>query len=125
MIDVPDVVAGGALDHSLLATDATLQLVSKGKLELTSTGKRVSGIAAVQQAMNILARERAGYAIDLGVNEANIGIFGPRTEAALKTLQADLSLPQTGALDAPTLRAQVKRILQACRVLFQDSVDGS
>lgn len=113
VIDVPDVVAGRALDHSLLATDATLQLVSKGKLELTSTGKRVSGIAAVQQAMNILAREREGYAIDLGVNEANIGIFGPRTEAALKTLQADLSLPQTGALDAATLLGMDELLVKA------------
>lgn len=113
VIDVPDVVAGGKLDHSLLATDATLQLVSKGKLELTSTGKRVSGIAAVQQAMNILARERPGYAIDLGVNEANIGIFGPRTEAALKTLQADLSLPQTGALDAATLLGMDELLVKA------------
>src|ERR1044072_2079543 len=73
VIDVPDVVAGGALRHSLLATDATLQKVSEEKLELTRTGTRVSGIPPVQHAMNILARDRAGYAIDLGVNEANIG----------------------------------------------------
>lgn len=103
VIDPPDVVAGGVLRHSLLATDATLQMVSEGKLELTRTGTRVSGIAAVQQAMNILAREREAYAIDLGVNEANIGIFGPRTETALQALQGDLSLPQTGVLNAATL----------------------
>lgn len=124
VIDVPDVVAGGALDHSLLATDATLQLVSKGKLELTSTGKRVSGIAAVQQAMNILAREREGYAIDLGVNEANIGIFGPRTEAALKTLQADLSLPQTGALDAATLLGMDELLVKASEKIVPEDTSA-
>ncbi len=102
-IDLPDVVAGGSLRHSLLANDATLQLVSENRLQLTRTGTRVSGIAAVQQAMNILAREREHYAIDLGINEANSGIFGPRTETALKALQADLALEQTGVLDAPTL----------------------
>src|SRR6185369_16922931 len=124
VIDVPDVVAGGALDHSLLATDATLQLVSKGKLELTSTGKRVSGIAAVQQAMNILAREREGYAIDLGVNEANIGIFGPRTEAALKKLQADLSLPQTGALDAATLLGMDELLVKASEKIVPEDTSA-
>jgi peptidoglycan hydrolase-like protein with peptidoglycan-binding domain len=103
IIDPPDVGSGGALRHSLLATDATLQQVSEGKLELSHTGKRVSGIAAVQHAMNILAREHADYAIDLGVNEANIGIFGPRTETALKALQEDLALPPTGVLNAATL----------------------
>ena len=124
VIDVPVVVAGGALDHSLLATDATLQLVSKGKLELTSTGKRVSGIAAVQQAMNILAREREGYAIDLGVNEANIGIFGPRTEAALKKLQADLSLPQTGALDAATLLGMDELLVKASEKIVPEDTSA-
>lgn len=104
IVDVPNVVAGDLLRHSLLATDATLQLVAAGKLQLVRTGKRVSGIAAVQQAMNILARERERYFIDLGVNEANSGIFGPRTETALEALQADLGLPQTGVVDAATLR---------------------
>ena len=113
VIDVPEVVAGGALKHSLLANDATLQLVAKGKLELTKTGKRVSGISAVQQAMNILAREHEAYAIDLGVNEANIGVFGPRTEAALEALQADLSLPQTGELDAATLLGMDNLLMKA------------
>jgi len=113
VIDPIEVVAGGALHHSLLATDATLQLVSKGKLELTRTGMRVSGISAVQQAMNILAREHEAYAIDLGVNEASIGIFGPRTETALEALQADLSLPQTGALDAATLLAMDELLVKA------------
>ena len=121
VIDVPEVVAGGALHHPLLATDATLQLVSEGKLELTRTGKRVSGISAVQQAMNILAREREAYAIDLGVNEANIGIFGPRTETALQALQADLSLPQTGALDAATLLGMDELLVKASENVEVDS----
>jgi peptidoglycan hydrolase-like protein with peptidoglycan-binding domain len=38
--------------------------------------------------------------IDLGVNQAQSGIFGAKTEHALKALQADLNLPQTGVLDA-------------------------
>jgi len=112
-IDLPDVVTGGSLRHSLLANDATLQLVSENKLQLTRTGTRVSGVAAVQQAMNILAREHPNYAIDLGLNEANSGIFGPRTETALKALQADLTLPQTGVLDAPTLYGLDELLMQA------------
>ena len=125
VIDVPDVVSGGALRHSLLASDATLQLVSQGKLELTKTGKRVSGIGAVQHAMNILAREREGYAIDLGVNEANIGIFGPRTETALKALQADLSLPQTGVLNAATLLGLDDLLVKAAENVDHDADTGA
>ena len=112
-IDLPDVVSGTSLRHSLLANDATLQLVSENKLQLTRTGTRVSGIAAVQQAMNILARDYPAYAIDLGVNEANSGIFGPRTETALAALQTDLQLAPTGVLDAPTLHGLDELLMKA------------
>jgi len=104
VLDPVDLPGDGLLSHPLLANDATLQLVAASKLQLNPTGKLVSGIASVQQAMNILARKHEEYAIDLGVNEANSGVFGPRTERALKELQKDLTLPQTGVLDAVTLR---------------------
>lgn len=97
------VVAASSLHHSLLANDSTLQLVARGALKLTRTGRAVSGIGSVQQGMNVLAQTRPRYAIDLGPNEANSGIFGPNTERALKALQADLRLPETGELDAATL----------------------
>ena len=103
VIDAPDVAGESVLTHTLLASDPTLQLVVAGKLQLSRINKRISGIASVQQAMNILARNHEEYAIDLGINEANAGIFGPRTEGALQSLQADLGLPQTGVLDARTL----------------------
>lgn len=104
VIDTGGTAAGDSLHHSLLATDATLQLVAAGSLQLSRTGTTVSGIAPVQQAMNILGRKRPKYLIDLGVNQAQSGIFGPKTENALKALQADLNLPQTGSLDATTLK---------------------
>jgi peptidoglycan hydrolase-like protein with peptidoglycan-binding domain len=113
VIDVPDVAVGNSLRHSLLATDPTLQLVAAGKLVLSRTGKMVSGIAPVQQAMNILARERETYAIDLGPNEANSGVFGPRTDTALKALQADLGLPETGEVNAFTLAGLDGLLVQA------------
>jgi peptidoglycan hydrolase-like protein with peptidoglycan-binding domain len=113
VIDAPDIAVESVLNHSLLASDPTLQLVVAGKLQLSRTGKRVSGIAAVQQAMNILARKHPEYAIDLGVNEANSGVFGPLTESALQALQADLTLPATGVLDARTLIGLDKLLMQA------------
>lgn len=102
---VTDGVAAGVLRHPLLADQPTLQLVVKGELKLRRTGRAMSGIGSVQQAMNVLARERERYRIDLGPNEANSGIFGQRTEGALKALQADTGLPQSGVLDAATLLA--------------------
>lgn len=104
VIDVIDTSAGDSLQHSLLATDATLQLVIAGKLQLSRTGTTVSGIGPVQQALNILGRKHPAYAIDLGVNQAQSGIFGQKTENALKALQADLNLSPTGSLDAATLK---------------------
>jgi hypothetical protein len=104
VIDSVDPAAGDSLHHSLLATDPTLQLVIAGKLHLSRTGTTVSGIAPVQQAMKILGRKRPTYVIDLGVNQTQSGIFGLKTENALKALQADLNLPQTGSLDAATLK---------------------
>jgi len=102
-----------SLRHPLLANDHTLQLVAAGKLQLSRTDKLVSGIASVQQAMNILARQHAEYFIDLGVNEANSGVFGPKTERALKELQQDLTLPQTGVLDVATLQGLDELLLAA------------
>ena len=99
------VVAAPALRHPLLADQPTLQLVVRGELKLQNIGKAVSGIGSVQQGMNILAREHALYAIDLGPNEANSGIFGNKTEKALKALQGDSGLPATGVLDSATLLA--------------------
>jgi peptidoglycan hydrolase-like protein with peptidoglycan-binding domain len=101
-----------ALHHPLLAAQPTLQLVAAGKLKLTRTGKAVSGIGAVQQAMNILARNAPAYHIDLGPNEANSGIFGPKTEQALKALQSDSNLPKSGVLDADTLLVLDKRLIE-------------
>jgi Putative peptidoglycan binding domain len=118
VIDPPDVAAGNSLEHSLLAKDATLQRVAQGKLNLSRTGKTVSGIAPVQQAMNILAGEHEEYAIDLGANQKHSGVFGPRTEAALKALQADLALAETGELDAATLKG-----LDELLVKFSDKVE--
>jgi peptidoglycan hydrolase-like protein with peptidoglycan-binding domain len=113
VIDALDVATESSLRHSLLANDPTLQLVAAGKLQLSHTGKLVSGIATVQQAMNILARKHEEYAIDLGVNEASSGVFGPRTERALKELQKNLGLTQTGVLDSPTLSGLDELLLKA------------
>ncbi|HEY2961376.1 MAG TPA: peptidoglycan-binding domain-containing protein [Pyrinomonadaceae bacterium] len=113
VIDALETTITTVLSHSLLANDPTLQLVAAGKLELSRTNKLVSGIATVQQAMNILARKHEEYAINLGPNEANSGVFGPQTERALKALQKDLLLPETGVLDASTLKGLDELLMKA------------
>jgi Putative peptidoglycan binding domain/CHAP domain len=121
VLDPVEIPADGLLSHPLLANDHTLQLVAAGKLQLSRTGKLVSGIASVQQAMNILARKHEEYAIDLGINEANSGVFGPKTERALKELQKDLTLPETGVLDAVTLRGLDQLLVAASAEVEPDN----
>src|SRR5690349_12944689 len=120
VIDALDVPAESSLSHALLANDPTLQLVAASKLQLSRTGKLVSGIASVQQAMNILAPQHPAYTINLGVNDANSGIFGPGTERALQALQSDLGLEQTGVLDAATLSGLDGLLVRAAA---EDAVD--
>jgi hypothetical protein len=121
VVDPVEPPSESSLNHPLLANDHTLQRVAAGELQLSRTGKLVSGVASVQQAMNILARNHTEYAIDLGVNEANSGVFGPRTERALKELQKDLSLPETGVLNAVTLRGLDQLLVEASSLAESDS----
>jgi hypothetical protein len=124
VVDPDTAPAETSLRHSLLANDSALRLVAAGTLTLARTGNLVSGIASVQQAMNILAHDHGEYAIDLGPNEANAGIFGPRTEKVLKALQNDLNLPGTGELDAATLAGLDELLMKAAENVTPDSDTG-
>ncbi|MFO1304325.1 MAG: peptidoglycan-binding domain-containing protein [Burkholderiales bacterium] len=91
-------VAGGVIGHE--GTDA------KGRVDMSDrrtasdarTSTAMNGDTTVMNAQNALNSQ--GY--DTGRAD---GVMGPNTRSALMKFQADHNLPQTGALDTPTLNA--------------------
>lgn len=86
-------VAGGVIGHE--GTDA------RGRVNTTdsrTSSPTMASDATVMGAQNALNNK--GY--DAGRAD---GVMGPNTRAAITKFQADRNLPQTGALDGPTLTA--------------------
>jgi peptidoglycan hydrolase-like protein with peptidoglycan-binding domain len=80
-------------------------LVAGGFLPLHSEARSAtSGRAQVwdQELMRDVQRQLKGLGFDPGSTD---GTFGPQTEAALRAYQQAYRLPQTGRLDAATLRS--------------------
>ena len=84
-------VAGGVIGHQ--GTDA------QGRV--TSTDKKTSSMPSDSTVLNAQTTLNSrGY--DAGPAD---GVMGPATRSAIMKFQADNKLPQTGALDGPTLTA--------------------
>jgi Putative peptidoglycan binding domain len=90
------------LRSNFLKNDPALQKVARGELTLVATGGTVTGIGAVQDALNSLASSHPELTINLGGNR---GFFGPRTKTAIVALQQLHHLPETGKVDSTTLLA--------------------
>ncbi|GIW72206.1 MAG: hypothetical protein KatS3mg102_1748 [Planctomycetota bacterium] len=90
--------AGPAL-HGPLAGEPTLARVAAGELTLAS-GSRGPAVRILQEQLNALGMD-AGRAD---------GWYGNRTAGAVRRLQAAAGLPQTGVLDAATVRALDARL---------------
>lgn len=88
-------VAGGVIGHE--GTDANGRVDTRDA-PAGSTATAMNGDANVMKAQNALNSQ--GY--DAGRAD---GVMGPNTRAAIAKFQADRNLPQTGALDAPTMNA--------------------
>ena len=92
-------VAGGVIGHE--GTD------SKGRVD-TSDKRTTSDARGTSTAMNgdttVINAQNALNSQGYDVGRAD-GVMGPNTKSALMRFQADHNLPQTGALDAPTLNA--------------------
>jgi hypothetical protein len=96
----PSGAAGEAqpLRSAELGGDATLAAVAAGRQSLAS-GARGPAVKKLQEALVF-----AGWG--LGAD----GAFGPKTESGLKGFQKSAGLPETGRLDAATLRALDARL---------------
>jgi len=84
-------VAGGVIGHQ--GTDANGRVTSTDKK--TSSLPSDNSVANAQTTLN-----SRGY--DAGPAD---GVMGPSTRSAIMKFQADNKLPQTGALDGPTITA--------------------
>jgi len=84
-------VAGGVIGHQ--GTDANGRVTSTDKK--TSSLSSDNSVANAQTTLN-----SRGY--DAGPAD---GVMGPSTRSAIMKFQADNKLPQTGALDGPTITA--------------------
>ncbi|MFP5502330.1 MAG: L,D-transpeptidase family protein [Candidatus Sericytochromatia bacterium] len=83
------------LRHERFAGDAELAAVIAGKAALTK-GAKGDAVQKVQQALQDMA-----FVLPSGAD----GAFGNQTAQALKNFQSAAGLPQTGELDAKTLKA--------------------
>ena len=105
--------AEALLGNKRLVDVAELSAVRDGVFVLSrKDGVRQLGVGSVQEALvQVAAAEetRTGrpslLRVSLGANNANRGLFGPGTEAAVRQLQLQVGLPSNGALDKDTLLA--------------------
>ena len=96
------------LQSPLLAADPALAEIAARDVVLREPkpSRRVPGIGTIQQAINRLA-EAAGQPrpIDLGANDKDLGIFGPRTARAIGEVQRRAALGVDGIVGDDTLKA--------------------
>lgn len=102
-----------ALAHKKLADVPELVAVRDGAgvLERKGSAKQL-GVGSVQDALILVAaaeEARSGrpslLRVNLGAQNANRGLFGPGTEAAVRALQLQVGLPSSGKIDRDTLLA--------------------
>lgn len=97
------------LESPILRDDPALQRVARGELTLAATGGQVQGAGPVQDGLNLLSARNPDFGIELGGNR---GAFGPRTEKAVKAFQTEQGLPVTGKVDAVTLLALDRALVE-------------
>ncbi len=99
------------LGSKALAAVPELAGIVAGAVTMKRNGLRQLGLGSVQDALNVVAAaaERTTgqpslLKVNLGANNANRGLFGPGSEAAIKRFQLEEGLPQTGYVTAQTLQ---------------------
>ena len=66
---------------------------------------RQDGVGTLQDALNRLAGDRPSLHVDLGPGGRSRGIFGPKTEAAVRAFQAAEGLGADGVVGSDTVFA--------------------
>jgi hypothetical protein len=96
----------GKLTSPLLSSDATLRGIIVGKAPaLKKTGGRMGGAGVLQEALNLIAEKAGITKIDLGEEDRNRGIFGGKTDEAVRAYQHVRKLQVDGEAGPKTLLA--------------------
>jgi hypothetical protein len=100
-----DIPPAGVLRSGLLRSEPVLMQIAAGERILRRSDIRQHGVGTLQDALNQLARENPALAIDVGTNGRSRGIFGPKTEAAVRAFQAAQHLSVDGVVGSDTVTA--------------------
>jgi hypothetical protein len=101
------------LRSPLLLADAVMAQVARGDRVLRRSDVRQPGVGTLQDALNQLSAGNPAFRIELGADNRNRGIFGPRTDAAVRAFQAARGLGADGVVGEDTIVALDKALVDA------------
>jgi Putative peptidoglycan binding domain len=99
------------LTSDALKGEPILEAVAASHARLIASQTRNPGVARLQQAFNLLAKDHPNYAINLGLNGQYAGYFGSKTTTAVDAFQRGHGFAPNGEVGSSTILALDKDCL--------------